>query len=96
MIRIEEYGDFKKVLEAALEKTNWYSTEDLRCQYDIRIEEYGFVHDAGFVVVFEERNNIEDDDARYGTGWSTIEEQYKAAVTNAKTRWDYCNKYGYH
>lgn len=95
-MRIEEYGGFDKVLEAALAETSWFSAEDLRCQYDVHIETYGFVHDTGFFVVFEERTNIEDDDAPYGSGWETIETEYKAAVARAKTRWDYCTEYGYH
>lgn len=94
-IRVEDYTGFKQVLAAALAETCWYTTEDLRRQYNVRIETYGFVHDTGFIVVFEERTNIEDDDDIYGSGWGTIEAEYEDAVSHAKARWDYA-EYGYH
>ena len=58
--------------------------------FNVRIEEYGFIHDTGFKVILTPNHD------GFGRGWDDFAEKFSEALEDAKRRWEYSASYGYH
>lgn len=97
-IRIEDYTGIKSVMDTALSLIpSAMTVNQLKEQYNVCIEEYGYVHDTGFAVYLTARTDLADEDAPLqGHGWETFEEEYKREVEFFSMKWGFSIEYGYH
>lgn len=97
MYYAENY-ELNPVISQLLEQVPYaMDREQLEQLFHVAIVPYGYVHDTGFRVVLTERRDLADDSApEKGEGWATFDRDFAIAVSEATTRWQYANNFGYH
>lgn len=89
---IERYNltETKKTME---EKTGLPMSRIMEL-YDVYFDEYGYIHDTGFVTILSER--LLRNGKKYGENWDTFTRDFNAHLKEHERRVKYCIEYGYH
>ena len=85
VMSIERY-----IKQNVLPNVPYETMQDLKNACDVRFDRYGFVHCCTFFVVI-----IEHGESRQGTGWDTIEQDYRGEMAYLRELQNYAVGYDY-
>ena len=91
IIEKEKYeGTIMDILNEEIPYLPYWNINDLKDRCDISFDQYGYVHDCGFIVRIYDHG--ED---RKGKGWDTAEEDFKKHIDFSKEQWKIAEEYSY-